>query len=569
MRWRITAQYWKKLKNAIKSPGLGLLLRSARGEGRSLMLLSLFSVVNALLGLATTLLMKALVDAAVAGNAEGIRRAALLLAGDFLLLLGLGYLRKMTDVRARAGLLQRMRKQALEQLLQKQYGALQGYHSGALVNHLFSDIRIVADGILGILPPLFFLSVQLLGACVILYRMSPGFMAILLAAGAIGSAVAFLLRNTLKSFHKENQRAEDRLLSRVQEIFANLRVIKASGSEARMQREADACQQDYTETRIRHGRVTGLVGVGLGLIFRASWFYALIWGCLGISRGELTYGGLTAILQLVGQIQSPFEGLISLFSSLYGAVSSAERLLALYALPREDRDTATLRAAGEFRSLALEDVCFAYDRETVLSGVTLSVSAGDTVAVMGPSGFGKTTLFLLLLGIYTPASGTVSIRTDAEAYPHTLRTLYAYVPQGNALFSGTLRENIALFCPDTPKDETIWRAAETACIADFIRAQEKGLDTVIGEKGLGLSEGQAQRVAIARALLTDRPVLLLDEATSALDEETEARLLRNIAGLKGKTCLIVTHRRAALAICTRQLTLRDGKITESEAGYAG
>ena len=566
---RPTAEYWNKLKNALKSPGLGLLLRNARGEKKNLLLLSLFSAVHAVLGLCVTLVMKELVDAAVGGSAEGLLRAALLLAGDILLLLGLGYLRKMTDVRARAGLLRRLRRQAMETLLRKEYSALQGYHSGELVNHLFSDVRIVADGILGILPPLLFLSVQLVGASVILYRVSPGFMAILLAAGALGSAAAFLLRNTLKAFHKENQRAEDKLLSRVQEIFANLRVVKAAGAEKRMEREADACQQVYTDTQIRHGRVSGLVGAGLGFIFRASWFYALIWGCGGILRGELTYGGLTAILQLVGQIQSPFEGLVSLLGSVYGAVSSAERLLLLYGLPDEEGAVTTPRSAEGFISLTLRDVRFSYEREAVLDGAGFTLNRGETAAVMGPSGFGKTTLFLLLLGIYSPSSGEITMRTETAVYPHTLRTLFAYVPQGNTLFSGTLRENLSLFCEDTPDEESIWRAAETACIADFIRAQEKGLDTVTGEKGLGLSEGQAQRVAIARALLTKRPVLLLDEATSALDEETEARLLSNIAALRGRTCLIVTHRKAALAICSRTLTLRDGRFTEGDAVHAG
>ena len=563
------AEYWRKLKNALKSPGLGLLLRSAGSEKKNLLLLSLFSAIHAVLGLCMTLVMKEMVDAAVSGSAEGLLRAALLLAGVILLLLGLGYLRRMADVRARAGLLRRLRREAMETLLRKQYGALQGCHSGELVNHLFSDIRIVADGILGILPPLLFLSVQLVGASVILYRMSPGFMAILLAAGALGSAAAFLLRNTLKSFHKENQQAEDRLLSRIQEIFANLRVIKAAGAEKRMEREADACQQVYTDTQIRHGRVSGLVGAGLGLIFRASWFYALIWGCRGILRGDLTYGGLTAVLQLVGQIQSPFEGLVSLLGSAYGAVSSAERLLRLYGLPDEDAAMALGQDAGGFSSLSLRDVCFSYEREAVLDGVTFTLRAGETAAVMGPSGFGKTTLFLLLLGIYTPSSGEIAVRTETAAYPHTLRTLFAYVPQGNTLFLGTLRENLSLVCEGTPDEGSMWQAAETACIADFIRAQAKGLDTVIGEKGLGLSEGQAQRVAIARALLTDRPVLLLDEATSALDEETEARLLCNIAALRGRTCLIVTHRKAALSICSRTLTLREGRITEGETAYAG
>ena len=195
--------------------------------------------------------------------------------------------------------------------------------------------------------------------------------------------------------------------------------------------------------------------------------------------------------------------------------------------------------------------------------MNFTVKSGDFIALTGLSGGGKSTLFLLMLGIYQPLEGSIQFQFEngVEAAGKRTRKLFAYVPQGNTLFSGTLRENIAMFAENST-EEQIWHAAEVACVKEFIAEQPEGLDTVIGERGVGLSEGQAQRIAVARAILSGAPILLLDEATSALDGETEKRLLENIAALKNKTCIIVTHRKAALAICNRCLNLENGKIEE-------
>ena len=190
------------------------------------------------------------------------------------------------------------------------------------------------------------------------------------------------------------------------------------------------------------------------------------------------------------------------------------------------------------------------------------MNTGDFACVTGVSGGGKSTLFQLLLGIYTPGSGKVTFEFDNKTVNvgiHT-RKLFAYVPQGNILFSGTIKDNLTLFADDA-SDEMIDSVIHTSCIDDFVDELKDGLDTVIGERGIGLSEGQAQRIAIGRALLSNAPILLLDECTSALDENTEARLLSNLSELKNKTCLIVTHRKAAMRICDYQLDVENGRIT--------
>ena len=557
--------YIKKAIDAIKSPAIGELWDFSAGERWRILIIALMNIMSALVSLFVTLVMRELVDAAVAGNANGVTHNALLLAALILVMLLSGYFRRMFDLKTRTRLLCNIRSDAIRRLLNKKFGNLQSYHSGELVNHIFSDVGIMADGIVNIVPPLLYLVIQLIGAAVILYRMNSGFMLILLVSGAFGALASFAFRHKMKEYHKESQQAQDKFHARVQETLQNLRIIKASGTEARMRRETDSFQQYYSATQIRHGRFSAFMGTGLNLIFRASWFYALMWGCAGIYRGSLTYGTLTAILQLVNQIQSPFEGMISVMTSAYSTISSTERLMELYRLPDEEPPPVIEESLSDFREIQMEDVTFDYSPdEEVLKNITLSIRKGDTIAIMGSSGCGKSTLFSLLLGIYEPEKGKIRATIGNTTVNRTVRSLFSYVPQGNALFSGTLRENITMFREDQADDKAIWNAAKLACIDDFIRAQTNGLDTRIGENGLGLSEGQAQRVAIARALMTDAPILLLDESTSALDEQTEAKLLANIAGLSDRTCVIVTHRRAALEICSRRVDLRDGIIVQEE-----
>ncbi len=280
-----------------------------------------------------------------------------------------------------------------------------------------------------------------------------------------------------------------------------------------------------------------------------------------IYYGTFTYGSLAALIQLVGRIRTPIANAISLASQAYGVVASAERLQEIIGLPDEDAGV----KLNSFDEIKLEHVFFQYDESSddVLADLDDCIIRGNFVALTGISGGGKTSLFQLLLGIYKPTAGSVSFVSGGQTVPASkgTRGLFAYVPQGNTLMSGALLENITMFT-DEATQEQINRAIDAACLNDVIA--EVGLDAKLGERGIGLSEGQAQRVAIARALLSDAPILLLDEATSALDEQTEAKVLENISKMRDKTVIIVTHRRAALAICDYQLHIENGRMTRIE-----
>lgn len=266
------------------------------------------------------------------------------------------------------------------------------------------------------------------------------------------------------------------------------------------------------------------------------------------------------MLSLVGRIQGPIANGMLLASQVYAVIASAERLLEIIGLPNEEEG----EKISSFEAIEMKNVCFHYDEGIdVLLNITATIRCGDFVAMTGVSGGGKTSLFQLLLGIYRPSSGSVQFLEGEKRINacRSTRKLFAYVPQGNTLMSGSLRENLTMFT-DNASDEAMNAAVRAACLEDVVA--ENGLDAWLGEHGTGLSEGQAQRVAIARALLSDAPILLLDEATSALDEQTEARLLKNINAMCDKTVIFVTHRHAALTICDYILQIKDGHMNRIE-----
>ena len=508
---------------------------------------------------------RGLIDSAVGRDGRQFLFNAILISGAVLTIRLCGLISGLLSAKTGAELLRDLRTMVLRRLLHKQYAELDGFHSGELVNRMFSDVGIVRNGIMEAVPAIVSMAVGFAGAAVLLIRMDWRFILLMLAGGLLGLILIAAFHKPMTSRHKAAQESEGRLHAALQELLENLRLVKASGTEKRMEGRTEDRQQDFLAAQLRKGRFSVSMNNSISLVFQLSWLFCMLWGCYGIYCGRLTYGMLAAILQLLGQIQGPFSKAAGVADQLYGTISSAERLKELLDLPEEEPVPADDSVPDrEFREIRLCGVDFSYGRraEPVLKQVNLTIRAGEFAAVTGASGSGKSTLFQLLLGIYQPVGGELKFCfADGKemAVSRSTRGLFAYVPQGNTLFSGTLRENLTMFT-DSASDEEILQAARLACLDRFLAELSDGLDTVIGERGIGLSEGQAQRVAVARALLSRAPILLLDECTSALDEKTETELLRNIASLRGKTCLIVTHRRAALEICNSRIHIGAGKV---------
>lgn len=555
--------YREKILSMLKSPAISDIFRWSGPVHRSMIIICLLNFILTGSGLVITLSTRGLIDGAASHNLAQVKYYAMLMVCAVVVIRVGNVINGFLSTRANAVLLRDLRSMVLQKLLKKQYDSVGSYHSGELVNRMFSDVSVVKGGIMGIVPQLVSMSISFFGAAFILISMDWRFVVLLVVAGLAGAVLMIAFRKPMSRRHKAVQEKEGKLHALLQETLGNLRFIKATGLEAHMEDQNDVVQKDFLEVQLKRGYFSTAMNAGISTVFQLSWLFCMLWGGLGIYRGVLTYGSLAAIIQLVGQIQSPIAAAADIAAQAFSTISSAERLKELLDLPEEEqyRQVSGQELYRELDSISLKNVSFDYGREPVLEGVTTRIRKGDFVAVTGVSGGGKSTLFQLLLGIYQPKSGTVEFVLDGRTEPASPKTrpLFAYVPQGNILFSGTLRENLMMFNANATEEE-LRIAAKAACIDHLIDQLDNGLDTMLGERGVGLSEGQAQRVAVARALLSHAPILLLDESTSALDEETEASLLSNISRMKDKTCFIVTHRRAALSICDYRLHIENGKL---------
>ena len=550
----------RKFFSVFRSPALTAIARWSKCVHGRILLICALNMTATLCSLGLTLATRGLIDGAVSSRSDALWRYGIILAALLLSSRGLSASVSLLRTHTSARLQRSLQGMLTRELLSKDYTGLKGYHSGELVNRVFSDMNVVKNGVMNILPSLIGITVSFFGASAILLSMDWRFVILLIGGGLLGLAIMIAFRTPIKTRHRRMQEAEGALHAATQETLENIRLIKASVSEERASGQIGERQDGLEHEQVRQGRFSSLMNQSMGLVFDLSWLCCMLWGCTNIFRGLMTYGALAAMIQLIGRIQGPIANAVSLASQVYSVTASAERLLELTDLPAEDRG----EIITDFDDICLQDVTFRYDdgTEDVLQDISVTIRRGDFIALTGISGGGKTSLFQLLLGIYRPTDGQVVFHADGRAYPagRGTRGLFAYVPQGNTLFSGTLRDNLTMFTDDA-SDEEIARAVHAACIDELVA--EIGLDAVLGERGVGLSEGQAQRVAVARALIGGAPILLLDESTSALDEETEARMLKNISAMRDKTCLIVTHRRAALAICSRTLHMENGRILAS------
>ena len=548
----------EKAKKLFKSPALRALYCWAKPVRGQIAALSLISVVATVLSLTVTLATKALIDGATGGKAEALWMYGAALVALVAVQRLLAVWSSSIRVRASTAFQRYLQGMITESILGKEYASLKSYHSGELVNRVFSDAAVVKDGVMSLMPTFLRTGVSFLGAALILISWDWRFVPVLILAALLGSGVMIAFREPMKRRHKRMQEAADALHSSTQETLENIRIVKASVSEGRAISGMEEDRERLSSEQIRNGRLSIALNNGMGAMFDISWLICNIWGCVKIFHGSFTYGSLAAMIQLVGRIQTPIANAVSMIAQAYGVVASAERLLEVVGLPDEERgDTLTA-----FDTIQLRNVSFQYSDggEDVLNQINATIRRGDFVALTGISGGGKTSLFQLLLGIYHPTSGAVVFTnngTETKASRGT-RSLFAYVPQGNTLFSGTLRENILMFTDGATEDQ-LAAVIRAACLEELV--EEIGMDARVGERGVGLSEGQAQRVAVARALLSNAPILLLDESTSALDEETEARMLDHISRMRDKTVIVVTHRKAALAICDYQLHIREGRMT--------
>jgi len=532
------------------------LIRKIQKRIPVLCVLTAAGVGQALLGVAFALGTRGVIDSAISGIAADFWRAcltqALIIAGILLCLTLSRHLKEQIA----ADLDRDWKRDLLHGLLHGDYQSVSAYHSGELVNRLNNDVRVVDDGLTATLPNAAAMFTKLVAAAVVLVSMEPWFALIVIAAGVLVVIATAIMRRNLKGLHKLVSEFDGKVSGFIQETLEKLLMVQAMDVSDEMEYRADTLMKERRRIQRKRKNASLFANTSVSVLSYGAGFVALVWCSFGLLNGSMTFGSLTAVTQLVGQLQGPFVNLSGVIPNYIAMTAAAERLMELDAISGTD-DTGTEIAENLYRdmtAIGAEELNFSYDRETILNDVSFRLPKGSFVAVTGPSGIGKSTLLKLMLGIFRADEGKLYVECGSERKPldRSTRKLFAYVPQGNLLISGSLRDNLTITNPNA-SEEKLRNAVYISGMDEYLALLPDGLDTVIAENGAGLSEGQAQRLAIARAILSEAPILLLDEITSSLDADTERMVLERICALQDRTCIAVTHRPAALALADLQL----------------
>lgn len=456
----------------------------------------------------------------------------------------------------------KLKKELFRHLLDSEWRGIEKYHTGDIVNRLQGDVAAVVAFINGMLPNMLVLMIEFVGSFVILWYLDPVLACIILCVCPAFVIVGKSYAGKLHAITRRVRESDGEIQSQIQESLQYRHVVKTlEQTDGTLGRLSDTMAKLNGYIRRRSGLSVGthtLISAG----FSAGYVLTFAWGVVQIGQKVIGYGTMTAFLQLSARIQRPIVELSRLLPGMVRAFTAAERLGELRALPLEPAGVYPPLQGAVGLKMSAVDFCYPGScRRYVLKNFDYDFRPGTSTAILGETGAGKTTLIRLLLALAHPESGDISLYSVSGSRPvdAASRCYFTYVPQGNTLFSGTIRSNLQLAAAGATEKE-MWQALQWAA-ADFVGRLPLGLDTPCGERGGGLSEGQAQRVVIARALLRPAPVLLLDEATSALDPATEQTVIDNILSeVKDKTVIMVTHRPAAAARC--QAVLRMG----SQAG---
>lgn len=553
---------------------LNWLWRVSGREKWNILLLTLIQSLLGFFGVAFSWFLRDVIDFAAAGNQAGFLRYAAVLVGIVLCELTLRALKRFLDEYTKSGIENAMKRRLFGELLRRDYAAVTATHSSEWMNRLTSDTVVVAGGMTAIFQDVTGMAVRMLGAAVSLLIWVPDLIWVVIPGGLLLLVVSTAFRKKLKRLHKRIQEEDGKVRILLTERLSALMIVRMFAREKESGEEAAEKMSGHRRARMKRNHFTNLCNVGFGAVMNGVYLAGVIFCGYGILNGTLSYGSFTSVLQMVNMLQSPLANISGYVPQYYAMLASAERLMEAESYPLAT-DGSKLDAAqaqrfyeNEFTAIGMDKVDFTYrppsgdsskeNMPVVLQGVDLEIKKGEYVAFTGQSGCGKSTILKLLMGVYAPDEGRCCLYTKDAAIccdPGYTR-LFAYVPQGHYLMSGSIRQMVTFADQEKMRDEdAIRRALEIACADDFVRELKDGIDTILGERGSGLSEGQMQRIAIARAVFSDNPILVLDECTSALDETTESRVLQNLRGMTDKTVLIVTHRPAALEFCDRQVVM--------------
>lgn len=532
------------------------LWRAWRGNQLQAILNATIGLLSVVVSLAQVWAVQHAIDVA-SGHAEGsiywsVGVMAMLVLCGFALRICSIWVRNILGIKAQ----NRMQQRMLDRILRSEWTGKESHHSGDILNRLEQDVGTVVSFLTETIPNTISVVAMFVGAFLYLFSMDK-----VLAFVIVGIIPVFVLLSKLyigqmRRLTRQVRDSDSKVQSVLQETIQHRMLIKTLESDSIMVDRLESTQSELRHRVVKRTAFSVVSNFILNAGFSVGYLIAFLWAALRMADQTLTFGGMTAFLQLVNRIQGPARDLTRLAPVFVGVFTAAERLMELEENPLEEQgDPIPLTAPCGVR---LEHISYAYDDgdSNVIEQLDFDFYPGSCTAVLGETGAGKTTLIRLILALLHPNEGKVILYNQQEQRELSplMRCNFVYVPQGNTLMSGTIRDNLRLGKLNATEEE-IKAALEMSC-ASFVMEFPNGLDTVCTEAGGGLSEGQAQRISIARALLRNRPIMLFDEATSALDPETERQLLHNILSHHDKTVIFITHRPAVVDYCDQTLHLQ-------------
>lgn len=552
--WRI----WMKVKNAVHGVrgGLAYLKRVSCGFRKKIVGYCLLGLLSVSLSLGFIGVSKWVIDAAT-GIMEGSWGVGIaLLAGLVVLQLVCDGIDNWMSVGMQVGVGNRLRHRLFARLLQSRWNAMEQFHTGDVMNRIEKDVSSVVGMLTVSLPSFVVTGMQLLAAFVFFCFLDARLPWVVVGVFPLFLWIGRFYLKRMYRYTSKIRKSDSRIQSIIQESLQLRSVIKALEQNDRYIGKLDRQQKTLQARLMQRTRFSILTRTCVSAAFAVGYLIAFVWGTVHLHQGLITFGTMAAFLQLVGKVQRPILDMARMLPSWVEVFASIDRLRELEALPQEREAAQVLSPTTP--DVVVDKIDFGYDKgeALVFRQFSYCFQAGSRVAVMGETGRGKTTLVRLLLAFAVPQSGNIRLCTtdwEVEVSAET-RCNFTYVPQGNTLFSGTIRDNLLMGNPEATEEDMVC-ALHTA-VAEFVFDLPSGMDTLVGEQGSGLSEGQAQRIAIARALLRPAFILLFDEATSALDADTELRLLENLKKhCAGKTFIFVTHHTAVAERCDAVLRL--------------